>query len=347
MKTTSRSTRLVKLLLPTDLVREMDHTILASAGGYQDRNEFVTEAIRDRLTEEAALLGAVAEAEMPKRVAEAPDVFEAGPPTAMYEVRAREPIPTTPRAPGDQVYLGDWHRGETCTVPARPTDLVNFGLHNRDFPTLWALNRLATMTSREPVTWDQFIAFTREESAGVGERLRLSDLSQATAIPIGIGFPKPGPKREQSLDRFIAAMIGSKGRADGPIFALALAGFADDARETVAPTDAGLAALGDMVDRGLGTVLPQPQPVLERWWQYLSEWAPTERAAWHKVLTVVAENPDRDELVSRFPEWRGHTATTNTVGFISRSREWGLVPPQMFEGRYQLTDLGTAFAQEG
>ena len=103
-------------------------------------------------------------------------------------------IPGTPHAPGGQLYLGDWHRGETCNVPAQPTDLVNFGLHNRDFPTLWALNRLATMTSRDPVTWDHFVAFTRDESAGVGERLRLSDLSQVTPIPIGIGFPKPGPK---------------------------------------------------------------------------------------------------------------------------------------------------------
>lgn len=318
----------------------MDHHILASAGGYQDRNEFVTEAIRDRLTEEAAML--------PDKAFEPPSsrhVAEVLQPPHDIAVATR--IPATPHAPGGQLYLGDWHRGETCTVPARPTDLVNFGLHNRDFPTLWALNQLATMTSRDPVTWDQFVAFTREESAGVGERLRLSDLSQVTPIPIGIGFPKPGPKKEQSLDRFVAAMLGSRRRTDGPIFALALAGFADDARATVAPTDVGLAVLGDMVDRGLGTVLPQPQPVFERWWQFLSEWAPAERAAWHKVLTVVAENPNRDELVSRFTEWRGHTATTNTVGFISRSREWGLVPPQMVEGRYQLTDLGAAVAGEG
>jgi hypothetical protein len=323
----------------------MDHHILASAGGYQDRNEFVSEAIRDRLAEDAAMQPEKA-LDQPSYRQVAQEIVASAVPQPARDSAMATGIPATARAPGGQVYLGDWHRGETCTVPARPTDLVNFGLHNRDFPTLWALNRLATMTSRDPVTWDQFVAFTREESAGVGERLRLSDLSQATPIPIGIGFPKPGPKREQSLDRFVAAMIGSKRRTDGPIFALALAGFADDDRQTVAPTNAGLAALGDMVDRGLGTVLPQPQPVFERWWQYLSEWAPAERAAWHKVLTVVAENPDRDGLVSRFPEWRGHIATTNTVGFISRSREWGLVPPQMFEGRYQLTDLGAAVAQE-
>lgn len=346
MKTPLRSNRLVKLLLPTDLVRDMDHHILASAGGYQDRNEFVTEAIRDRLAEEAAIQPEqTLAAPPPRKVAEEIVAYAVAEPPR--RIATTTGIPATEPAPGGQLYLGDWRRGEICTVPARATDVVNFGLHNRDFPTLWALNRLATMTSRDPVTWDQFIAFTREESAGVGERLRLSDLSQATPIPIGIGFPKPGPKREQSLDRFVAAMIGSKRRTEGPIFALALASFADEDRETIAPTDAGLAALDDMVARGLGTVLPQPQPVFERWWQYLSEWAPAERAAWHKVLTVVAENPDRDELVSQFPEWRGHTATTNTVGFISRSREWGLLPPQMFEGRYQLTNLGAAVAQEG
>lgn len=325
----------------------MDHTILASAGGYQDRNEFVTEAIRDRLAEEAAMQSEQAVEPPPaKKLAENRVSYVALQAPRRLAAAAVGGPPTEP-APGGQLFLGDWHRGRTRTVPARPTELVNFGLHNRDFPTLWALNCMATMTSRDPVTWDQFITFTREESAGVGERLRLSDLSQATPIGIGIGFPKPGPKREQSLDRFVASMIGTKRRTDGPIFALALAGFADEDRQTVAPTDAGLEALGDMVDRGLGTALPQPQPVFERWWQYLSEWAPAERAAWHKVMTVVAQNPDRDELVSRFPEWRGHTATTNTVGFISRSREWGLVPPQMLEGRYRLTDLGSAVAREG
>jgi hypothetical protein len=350
----TRNTRLVKILLAADLIREMDKRVLASGGVYSDRNEFVTEAIRDRLAEDAALEDEQKAA--PPARHRKPTGRQSAEQVVGYVApelaRAAEPmvapaIPAARRARGDQLYLGDWQRGSSCTVPTQRSDRVSFGLHNRDFPTLWALNRLATMTGRDAVEWGQFLEFVREEGAGVGERLRLHDLEAGRAIPIGIGFPKPGPKRDASIERFVNAMLGTARRADGPLFDLALIGFAGDDRDKVAPTDAGLAALGDMVDAGLGTDLPQPTTAFERWWQHLSEWVPTERAAWHKVLRVAAEANDRDELLAAFPEWRGHTATTNTVGFIGRSREWGLMQPELHDGRYLLTELGQTVAREG
>ena len=344
--------RLVKLLIPADLIREMDKRILASEGAYQDRNEFVTEAVRDRLAEDAALGGERKEA-APERTRR-PSARQIAqeivgfvvPDVARADDSARGKAPTRP-APGGQLYLGDWRRGSSCTVPAQPSERVSFGLHNRDFPTLWALNRLATMTGRDAVDWDQFVKVVREEGAGVGERLRLHDLERDNGIPIGIGYPKPGPKRDASVERFVSAMVGTARRADGPLFDLALVGFTDGDRHRVAPTEAGLAALGDMVDRGLGTNLPQPPKAFERWWQHLTEWVPAEHAAWQKVLRVAAEATSRDELVASFPEWRGHIATTNTVGFIGRSREWGLLEPELHDGRYLLTDLGQMVAREG
>jgi hypothetical protein len=102
-----------------------------------------------------------------------------------------------------------------------------------------------------------------------------------------------------------------------------------------------------MIERGLGTVLPQPVSAFECWWDYLRALAPAEQAAWLKVLRVIRDQPTRDELTDHFPEWRGHMATTNTVGFISRSREWGLVDPELNDGRYRLTDLGHAVTEKG
>lgn len=343
-----RSTRLIKLLLPTDLVRKMDAAILTSQGGYQDRNEFVGEAITDRLTEEAALHADPRTTTAEEKWADKAIGYVAtqGPPAPV----PRPGMPAIDPSRDGQLYLGQWRardRGERCTVPARRSDDVSFGLHNRDFPTLWALDVLANMAGQGAVGWNQFTAMARRDGAVVGERLRLHDLAYGTAISVGIGFPKPGAKREASLDRFVNAMIGSARRADGPMFTLALIGFADAERETVAPTDAGVTALGDMLEGGLGTNLPQPQPVFERWWQHVTEWAPTERAAWLKVLHVISEAPSRNELLTRFPEWPGHIATTNTVGFIARSREWGLMQPELLNGRYQLTDLGEAVAREG
>jgi len=40
------------------------------------------------------------------------------------------------------------------------------------------------------------------------------------------------------------------------------------------------------------------------------------------------------------------TAETNCMGFVSRSREWGLVLPRLLDGRYLLTTLGVALVEQ-
>lgn len=344
MASQPRDTRLIKLLLPTDLIRELDKRILASDGTYQDRSEFVSEAIRDRLAEDAALGGGESKGSQPRRQRRpsAPQIAQAIAPNVVHP-----DMPPTVPTPIGQLYLGDWHRATRCTVPVRRSERVSFGLHNRDLPSLWALNQLATMADQGPVAWNQFLQHVREEGAGVGEQLRLYDLEAGHALPSGTGFPKPGAKRDASIERFVNAMLGNARRGDGPLFDLALIGFDGADRDKIAPTDAGLAALADMISQGLGTHLPQPLAAFRRWWQHLSEWVPAERAAWHKVLRVAAEANNRAELVAAFPEWRGHTASTNTVGFIGRSREWGLMLPALHDGRYLLTELGQTVVREG
>jgi len=344
----SGAPRLVKLILPADIVRQMDRAILASGGAYQDRNEYVAEAIRDRLAEEAALITQppLVRASEP---AAPPARKTAEPTTATVDESPRVAFVTLTEPELDRsVELGRWRVGEPTTVDSRPTDAVNFGLHNRDLPTLWALDRLAVLAveHRGPVPWDAFVGWIRDEGLHVGGLLRQRDLFRPSGLRAGIGFPKPGPKREASIDRFVAAAVGSNRRADGPFFILALAA-STDGNGHIAPTAPALRVLSDMIDGGLGVSLPQPPATFERWWAYLRELAPREHAAWLKVLRVVRDEPTREELTTHFPEWRGNTATTNTVGFISRSREWGLMEPELIEDRYRLTDLGATVAREG
>lgn len=328
MGESSEPARLVKLLLPADLIRGMDRAILVAAGAYQDRNEFVAEAIRDRLLEEAT----VAKPASPRR------------PAVAQDERRRRSAESFIHDPSldRSVELGLWRDRPPPSLPATPSTDINFGLHNRDFPTLWALDRLALMTADEhaPVAWDRFLDRVRSEGASLGESLRMRDLEKPTALRVGVGFPKPGLKISASVERFVASNVGSGRRADGPFFVLALAAFADRGHERIAPTDAGLRVLADMVERGLSSELPQPPAAFECWWNYTSKLAPVEHAAWLKVLRVIEGQPTRQALTHEFPEWRGHTATTNTVGFVSRSREWGLIEPELVEGRYRLTSLG-------
>jgi hypothetical protein len=341
---------MVKVLLEADLVRHMDRRILASAGAYQDRSEFIAEAIRDRLTEEAALVEQVEPAD---RVAPASDSSSVAREKQPKPKRvAEEPVRFMALEPpdlDDSAEMGHWRRsGHIPSTQVGPTDTVNFGLHNRDLPTLWALDRLALMAGEtgEPVEWERFTNRLRGEGSHLGALLRHRDLAAPVSLGAGIGFPKPGAKQQASVERFIAAAVGNNRRADGPFFALALAAFADPDRTRIIPSEPGLAVLHDMLERGLGPTLPQPPAAFECWWRYIARLAPAEHAAWRKLLRVVADEPTRDELITRFPEWPGHVATTNTVGFIARSREWGLMAPELIEQRYHLTELGQVVARE-
>jgi hypothetical protein len=312
--------------MPADVVRQMDQTILAADGAYQGRADFVTEAVRDRVAEEAALRSqaiqradAAADAKMPRR-----------------------PTATT----SDFVVFGSWLQLKAHTAPAKPTDTVSFGLHNRDLPTLWAFDLLgkATTEADGPVSWAEFVGVVGRNSVGVGEWLRLRDLSRERGIQSGTGFPKPGQKQAQSVERFLATMVGSLRRGDGPIFDFGLGVPADDA--ALVPSEAGVALMTALVTAGLGTDLPQPATAFRSWWEHLATWAPAERSTWRRVLGVLSDGPNREQLVAHFPEWTGSTADTNTTGFVSRSREWGLVEPELIDGRYRLTALGEAVAEE-
>jgi hypothetical protein len=308
--------RLVKLILSADLVRQMDRAILASSGGYQDRNEFVTEAIRDRLAEEAAAItDGRPDQDRVSRSAGAP------------------PLPL----------FGRWEPRSVFTVESGPGEGVNFGLHNRDLPSLWALDRLVVLVCQAggPVPWVDFVEDLRDAAIRVGEWLRSRDIDRRTGPRVGIGFPKPGAKVEQSVDRFVAANVGVNGRRpEGPFFVLGLAAFVDTDRSLLAPTRQGVDVLASLVEHGLGHVLPQPEPALQRWWSFIETMAPEEHAAWQKVLRVLSDHPTRTDLMAAFPEWRGATADTNSAGFVSRSREWGLAEPDLIEHRYRLTALG-------
>jgi hypothetical protein len=350
MEQAPTSKRLVKVILHADLVRRMDRRILASGGAYEDRAEFIAEAILDRLTEEEALLepGAAVHERASSRGHHRSAAGGQGSHTRRLtdtppEIGANGPLLDT------TLELGCWRdRGPLPVVRMSPTNRVNFGLHNRDLPTLWALDRLVGMIGEkhEPQPWEAFLDRLRGEGSRAGALLRQHDLAAPKILAVGTGFPKPGAKQASSVERFISAAVGNNRRGDGPFFVLGLAGFTNPERTRIAPSEPGLQVLGDMLQHGFGLSLPQPEAAFHDWWRFIAERAPAEHAAWRKVLAVVASEPTREELVFRFPEWPGNVAATNTVGFISRSREWGLVEPELADERYRLTELGRAVARE-
>jgi len=251
------------------------------------------------------------------------------------------------RAGSEAWSWGRWRGTAVAAVPDRKGKGSNFGLHNRDLPTLWALDQLASQVADlgEPVPWKDFIRFLHAQAQMAGEWLRERDRAQPHTLRAATGFPKPGPKASLSEDRFVMANVAHRASSrEGPFQVLGLAGFVDG--ERIAPTEQGLRLLGRLLDAGLCEEVPHAPEVFHRWWSYLEEAAPGERTAWAGVLRELRTGPTRIELISRFPEWPGTTAETNCMGFVSRSREWGLVQPKLLDGRYLLTALGVALIEQ-
>src|SRR5688572_28682004 len=121
--------RLVKVLLPAGLVHAM-HEVIAAGGGYSNRNECISDAVHGHLAELMAL-----EPEAPGRTQ---------PPSGL-NAATRSKAPTRDAVASDLVTslpappLG----GPTFPAVERRRQEPTWGMHNRDFPTLWALSHLS------------------------------------------------------------------------------------------------------------------------------------------------------------------------------------------------------------
>ncbi len=341
----------------------MDEAILASHGAYSDRNEFVSEAIWDRLNEDAA-------AGSPRK----PKSTER--PTEPSEIRnwSVDPVPpVSASSPGNDsspviaAKLSNEHlqdepkitiedflsltaipavRSRGLTLPMGRPSGINFGLHNRDMPTLWIAAHLikAVCDNGAPVPWATFTSGLRLSAQAVADELRTLDAIRAGPVKVAIGFPRGGDKARISEDRFISTALGVPTRegAAGPAFLLGLVA-ADNphaTRPAVAPTPEALSLISTLAESGLGLALPQPPAAALHWLNHIASVNTQEYEAWLAVLRVIGDKPSRTDLIAAFPQWTGSTADTNCMGYVSRSREWGLVHAELRDGRYQLTGFG-------
>lgn len=303
--------RLIKAWLPIDLVRGMDTAILGSEGSFVDRTDFIAEALTNLLS----------------------------------ELRHESPAPSssdsyyqngTNATTTEDVSFGDWLDRNPVTMPASDGPETNFGMHNRDWPTLWAidwLGRLAT-DAGEPVSWDALVAAIVPRAWREAQRLRAR--SDGFGIKAEAGFPTQMKRRESGERRFLAHSVGTL-NCDGPAFVFRLIGL-DQGR--VAPSPAALDLLTQLRSAGVETAPPFSPVAWQAFKSHLNKHARPEIEMWTRVLEVIAGRPNRTELGLRCPWWEGGSTETNANSYVARGREWGLVEPRLIEGRYQLTELG-------
>jgi Arc/MetJ-type ribon-helix-helix transcriptional regulator len=329
------SRRLLKTWQNAELVRRMDEIIISSRGAYSDRSEFLAEAIRDRLeAEEERAADEEANGTGPDRTAGAPTAEQA---TSLPDLPngADRPLPTN-------FSFGDWLDRDAPALPVAPGPTTNFGMHNRDWPTLIAADWLGRMTAErgEPISWRHYTEAIIPWAWEYGAMLQQQDLDRPRGAKVAAGFPTNRKKPEATEARFRDHFLGTIDRRGnrGPLFVFGMVGLEGD---RAALSEPGRTLIQALRKAGVASGPPFPPKAWKAFAEHLRQRAPDELETWRRVLEIVATKPDRQTLVSRCSWWKGAAADTNSMSLIARGREWGLVELALDEGRHdQLTDLG-------
>jgi hypothetical protein len=346
--------RVVKVPLPVPLIREVDEALVAGLGGYTTRAEFFREAAQSLLLdlkyepapdEPRARRSADAERDVPgiddHRASEA--IAEA------VGLSASEPfadLRQTVLRLGGPGHVIDGGEAEVAPGPL-------FGMHNRDYPSLWVAYRLADHSARGPVNYAAFVDTVTAEAWDYAESLQR--LEASVGLKLTALFPTNRDKPQSASEGFRAFAIGSvsngKGgeriRSEGPLFSWRICQVVrgHDGALSLGLTPEGWRLLTEL--HGVSLSLPHSREHAELFLAHLSRYAKDDWWGFAVVLSAVAQSPTRLELVEAFrsarPDWTDSLASTNAQGYIARAREWGLIEAKQVAGRYAMTDFGSDY----
>ncbi|MHB8220585.1 MAG: hypothetical protein ACYDHU_09750 [Acidimicrobiales bacterium] len=317
--------RPVKFLLTPELADRVDRAVEAGLAGFHDRHRLAAAAL------DAYLL----ELEHP------PQTGEAGGPGA-HSPGTADTLTLVP-----QVVVASERGVATLDTASELKGGPMFGLHNRDWPSLWALGRLSHAAGSAPVAVSDFITAVTAEAWELAASLGEID-PKLTAL-----LPTNRAKSQSAEEGFRSFAIASIAKRPGESGLLSVSGplplwrciafTRSDNQLLVGLTDAGWDLLISM--DGLRADQPHDTPVAERFLNFLSQNSPEDWWGFTTLLMACGDGPNRAQLVSRFaadhPEWSESVAATTAQGYVARGREWGLVAPKMDAGRYRLTEFGS------
>lgn len=343
--------RIVKVFLPSALVRQLDLALGSRLGGYETRSEFIREACENMLVElghASATPGRPIEFGGPGGdVAAAEDgafaEFALLVGDEELELLTVDSLSETGlRDPGQPFVLRDG------ILDARDGPLL--GLHNRDYPSLWAAGRLAAYTSERPMPWDQFRTRVTGAAWVYGRSLERAE-STGSAGRVTALFPANLSKRraaERNFQNFALGSLpkraeGARIAGAGPLFAWQVCQLVrEEGRLHVALTPEGVELLRAL--EGLSLEYPHAPGKAQTFLEHLGRFAPNDRWGFDFLLAALAERPGRELLVEAFAQydatWTPAMASSFAQGYVARAREWGLVEPKLDGGRYSLTPFG-------
>lgn len=336
--------RVLRVALPVPLLRRMDAVILSGAGGYTTRAEFILDAIEERITEVT----------IPEEEDAALPLEPASPLTSM----PAEALPIRPaRVDSVDLQMTAIPRITTVTPIIHNADVlitsadVLFGLHNRDFPSLWALTQLATATLSGALEIERFYADLIKKAWEFGDLL--CQLEDVTGQKYSSLFPTNRTKSKAAESRFWSFAFGEvrqdkmgKWIASGPLFQWGAAGVVchDGVPMKIGVTEPGCNLL-DIV-AGMTVREPRPSGMAKGFFAHLASHAEGDWSGFREALaTIGARGANRQDVLEHFgrtwPSWSENEVATNAAGYIARAREWGLVEPKQINQKYFLTELGS------
>ncbi len=351
--------RIVKVPMRLDLIRRMDEVLTAGRGGLETREQFLREAAEGLLAELT-----YPEAPPEPVAAKAAESTEAAGSSASTSLA--EPLASVPAWEQDELRLADLAGSALGPIPpgvaiaegvARPAGEPLLGLHNRDFPSLWAACRLARYSEDESITVGEFWRRVTAAAWFYGEQLTNFEPS-AGALRLTPIFPTNPSKREAAEQGFQVFALGEIPRRPpeqgeipvrGPLFDWRICQLERrDGGLLIGLTPAGRRLLDQMA--GVSLELPHRQAEAEAFLGHLYANAGGERWGFERTLAIVAEQPSREELVATIAEervdWTAATASSVAQGYVARAREWGLLEPKLQKGRYRLTGFGEEWQRD-
>jgi hypothetical protein len=345
--------RIVKIPMPADLIRRMDQALAAGRGGLETREQVLREAAE-------GLLAELTYPQAPPEPVPPAVPMQSGSAGSDASALLEGVLNSIPSWEQEELRLADLAGSALGPVPAgatlaegvaQPTGEPPLGLHNRDYPSLWAASRLAHYSQEGVIPVEKFKRRVTAAAWYYGAQLRaLEQGSRGLRLtPI---FPTNPEKREAAEQGFQSFALGEiprrvppegKIRIGGPLFDWGLCQLVREEGDLlIGLTQKGRSLLQGLV--GLSLALPHEEAMADLFLRHLVADAHGERWGFERILTLAREEPSREELVAAIAEersdWSAATASSIAQGYVARAREWGLLEPRLQQGRYRLTGFG-------
>jgi Arc/MetJ-type ribon-helix-helix transcriptional regulator len=344
--------RVLRVPLSIATILEIDRMVESQTGGFDSRSDLIREAVEAYVAE---LKYGVADGKAMHRGTE----------LALITNSSTLETPRLSSADSSAVNRQSEFRSALgpvpkCVVVSAPVATIEEGplfFHNRDFPSLWAAHSIAELTQAALTSFENCMRLVTQRAWKFAAALK--SLPMQALKPTAL-FPTNREKKEASEAAFRSfaigghSQIGNDIRARGPLFTWKMCQLElVDGELTVGLTDIGFQLLEDLAD--ISAEMPHSEALANRFLGHLRDNVPDDWWGFETITRIASLRPTRQELTAHFEcdasnrgyRWSQHQVANYANGYVSRSREWGLIEPKQDGGRYRLTQFGETLVRSG